>query len=86
MSLAAEQLGLAHGAQQRLAQVSLTVAPGELIAVLGANGAGKSTLLALLAGETLPGSGQVTLGGQPLRRQSPRQQCARRDCRRPVSA
>lgn len=72
MSLAAEQLGLAHGAQQRLAQVSLTVAPGELIAVLGANGAGKSTLLALLAGETLPGSGQVSLGGRPLHRQSPR--------------
>jgi branched-chain amino acid transport system ATP-binding protein len=43
--------------------VSLTVAPGEIVLVLGANGAGKSTLLRTAAGFIKPYSGHVSLDG-----------------------
>jgi iron complex transport system ATP-binding protein len=46
--------------------VSLTVAPGELLAIAGPNGAGKSTLLGALAGDITPSSGTVRLGGEAL--------------------
>ena len=49
-----------------LKAVSLSVAPGEIVAIVGPNGAGKSTLLSLLAGEKAPDSGSVTLDGRPL--------------------
>jgi len=45
-----------------LDRVSLDVAEGESIAIVGASGAGKSTLLGLLAGLDVPTSGQVWLG------------------------
>jgi ATP-binding cassette, subfamily C, bacterial CydD len=48
-----------------LDDVSLAVAPGELIAVTGASGAGKSTLLRTLAGELEPAGGAVLLDGVP---------------------
>lgn len=47
--------------------VSLEVAPGEVLALVGANAAGKSTLGLLLAGVLQPTSGEVTLAGRPLR-------------------
>ncbi|HEY1134647.1 MAG TPA: ABC transporter ATP-binding protein [Nocardioides sp.] len=56
------------GATTALDDVSLTVAPGEVVGVLGVNGAGKSTLVDLLAGLRRPDSGSVrVLGLDPVR-------------------
>lgn len=43
---------------------SLTVHPGEIIALLGTNGAGKTTLIDLILGLTTPSSGSVSVMGQ----------------------
>jgi ABC-type bacteriocin/lantibiotic exporter with double-glycine peptidase domain len=47
-----------------LADVSVTLRAGEMVAVVGSSGAGKSTLLKLLAGHVVPSSGQFALGGR----------------------
>lgn len=48
--LRAEHVSVAYGAHRALEDVSLHVAPGEIVVILGANGAGKSTLLRVIAG------------------------------------
>ncbi|MEA5453726.1 ABC-F family ATP-binding cassette domain-containing protein [Sinomonas sp. JGH33] len=60
---------VSHGYGDRLLldRVSLVIADGERIAVVGENGAGKSTLLRLLAGEELPDSGTVAVHGRASR-------------------
>jgi ABC-type multidrug transport system ATPase subunit len=50
--------------RDRLVDVSVAVAPGEVHALVGPNGSGKSTLLAVLAGDLLPDTGTVLLEGE----------------------
>jgi len=71
--LAVEALSFAYGPDSRpaLEDVSLAVAPGEVLAVVGPSGSGKSTLLRLVAGLLSPVSGTVHLGGQDVTRTSP---------------
>ena len=49
-----------------LENVSLTLAPGEVLAVVGENGAGKSTLMKILAGVQAPDSGEILLDGHAV--------------------
>jgi ATP-binding cassette, subfamily C, bacterial CydD len=66
VEVAAVSVAFAGRELPALDDVSLAVAPGELIGVTGASGAGKSTLLRVLAGELEPLAGRVLLeGGQP---------------------
>ncbi|MBL0421848.1 sugar ABC transporter ATP-binding protein [Ramlibacter sp. AW1] len=59
------------GATQALADVSLSVRGGQVLALIGENGAGKSTLIKVLSGIHRPDRGEVRLNGQPLRLHSP---------------
>ena len=62
----------AFGPTRALEGVELTVAPGEVHALLGENGAGKSTLLHVLAGAIPLDAGEVRLEGAPYRPAGPR--------------
>jgi len=54
------------GGQRALNDVSLSVEPGEIRALVGQNGCGKSTLIKILAGFHLPDAGSAEVGGAPL--------------------
>jgi branched-chain amino acid transport system ATP-binding protein len=57
-----------YGDFQALFDVSLDVAEGETVAIIGANGAGKSTLLASVAGSLRPTAGEVRFDGATVSR------------------
>jgi phosphonate transport system ATP-binding protein len=61
-----DSVDVRFGELEALKQVSLSVATGESVAVVGPSGAGKTTLLRLLNGSIRPTSGQVSVGGRAL--------------------
>ncbi|MGW1085321.1 ABC transporter ATP-binding protein [Streptomyces sp. NPDC002596] len=68
----AEGLGVRRGRVEALRRVTLSVTPGETVALMGRNGAGKSTLLATLVGTVEPTAGTVHVGGRAPHRTPPR--------------
>jgi len=77
--LSAEQVSFRYAPDGPLVvdQVSVRLAEGALVGILGPNGSGKTTLLRLLSGTRKPSAGRVVLGGQPLDRLA-RREVARR--------
>lgn len=64
--VALENVTAAYRDRIALDDVSLTIEPGERVALIGPNGAGKSTLLAVVTGLLRPTVGDVRLGGDPV--------------------
>jgi len=73
-ALRASGLGKRYGSVVALDQVGLSVAPGELVGLVGANGAGKSTLVKIACGLVRPTSGTVTIYGVPAASREARRQ------------
>ncbi|PUA80028.1 ABC-F family ATP-binding cassette domain-containing protein [Nocardioides currus] len=59
-TLVAKDLAGGHGHRTLFESLDLTVAPGDVVGVVGANGAGKSTLLRILGGQSPPMAGTVS--------------------------
>jgi branched-chain amino acid transport system ATP-binding protein len=64
--LEVEGLEVSYGAVRAVRGVSLTVAEGELVTLLGANGAGKSSTIMAIAGAVRPAAGRVRLSGRDV--------------------
>jgi branched-chain amino acid transport system ATP-binding protein len=69
--LVLEKVNTFYGKSHILNDISLTVRQNEVVALLGRNGAGKSTLLKTLIGTARPGSGSITLAGDPIEGMTP---------------
>lgn len=69
--LEVSSLDVFYGKSQALRDVSLRVAEGEIVALVGANGAGKTTLLNTISGLLRPAAGSVEFLGKRIDRQAP---------------
>ena len=65
-SLQVENVTVERDGREVIRNLNLVVAPGEIVALLGANGAGKSSLIATMGGALSPKSGSVRLGSRVL--------------------
>ena len=66
--LAVEHLDVRHGLLEAVRDVSLSLADGETVALVGANGAGKTTLLRAIAGAHRPSGGTIVFEGVDVTR------------------
>jgi len=66
--LRVKNLEAAYGPLKVLRKVSLHIAPGEIVTVIGANGAGKTTLLKTISGLLPAGGGEIQFEKQDLRK------------------
>jgi branched-chain amino acid transport system ATP-binding protein len=64
--LEVDGLSVAYGERRALEAVSLTVAAGEIVTLLGANGSGKSTTLRAISGLVRPRAGRIRYAGRDL--------------------
>ena len=64
--LTVESLDVFHGDAQALDGVSLEVAEGSIVAIVGANGAGKSSLIRTIAGQHRPTRGRIVFRGDDI--------------------
>ena len=64
--LSIRSLDVAYGGLRALRDVSLEVARGQFVAVVGSNGAGKSTLFKTISGTVMPLSGEIAYNGRNL--------------------
>jgi branched-chain amino acid transport system ATP-binding protein len=71
MLLAIRDLWVSYGSVDAIRGISLMVAPGEVVALLGANGAGKSTMLRTISGLIRPRAGEIHFAGQRIDRLAP---------------
>ena len=69
--LEVKDINVYYGAIHALKGVSLTVADGELVSLIGANGAGKTTTLRTISGLLHAATGSVTLDGVDLQKAAP---------------
>ena len=69
--LAVENVSKSFGGLKAVADVSLTVTPGEICSVIGPNGAGKTTLFNIISGVLRPTSGRIVFDGTDLAGISP---------------
>jgi branched-chain amino acid transport system ATP-binding protein len=56
-----------YGGLRAVADVSFSVAPGEVLGIAGPNGAGKTTLFDTITGHTIASDGEMFIGGTPIR-------------------
>ena len=73
--LAVAHLSKSFGGVQAVADVSFTVAAGEMLAMIGPNGAGKSTCFNLINGQLQPDGGEIFLEHRKIRGLAPRELC-----------
>lgn len=66
-----ESISAAYGKVVAVREVSLQVAPGEVVAILGANGAGKTTLLNAISGVVPLTAGRILFEGRPIQGMKP---------------
>ena len=64
-------IGKSFGAVQALSHVSFSIAPGEIVGLMGDNGAGKSTLVKIIAGVFPPSEGTIRFNGKEVHFHAP---------------